>query len=217
MKISILCSDERHPVYKSLVAWCARQSGFISASIVHRKAELSGGDILFLISCSEIVRADDRANFQNSFVIHASDLPKRRGWSPHIWALLDGESQITVSLLAADDPVDSGDIYQQELFDVAAGELLSEINEKLFAAELNLMDWAVANFGQYTPIKQAGDPSYCARRTPADSFIDVDKSIREQFDVLRLADQVRFPAYFDIHGRRYKISLETMERLNDPN
>lgn len=217
MKISILCSDERHPVYKSLVAWSAGQSGFISASIVHSKADLSGGDILFLISCSEIVRADDRASFQYSFVIHASDLPKRRGWSPHIWALLEGESQITVSLLAADDPVDSGDIYQQEVFDVDAGELLTEINEKLFAAELRLMDWVVSNFGQYTPLKQVGEPTYCTRRTPADSVIDVDKPIREQFDVLRLADQARFPAYFDMHGRRYKISLETMERLNDTN
>ena len=43
-------------------------------------------------------------------MIHASDLPKGRGWSPHIWGLINEAQQITISLLEAVDKVDSGDI-----------------------------------------------------------------------------------------------------------
>lgn len=167
---------------------------------------------MFLISCSELVRPEVRAQYTNSFVIHASDLPKQRGWSPYIWALLEGASEVTVTLLAAKDPVDSGDIYHQARFAVARHELLAEVMAKLIAAELELMDWAVSNFGSYAPRAQVGEPSWCPRRRPDDSRIDPEQSLASQFDIIRLSDAERFPAYFDLHGERFAIRLTKMEQ-----
>lgn len=215
MQISFLCSDDRHPVFPHIAAWRDTNISDHEISIVRNKADLVGGEILFLISCAEIVKPVDRSKFQHCFVIHASDLPQRRGWSPHIWAILEGEAEIVVSLLAAADPVDSGDVYAQRRFGVRQDQLLSEINEALFRAEFELVDWAVKNFGAYCPKPQIGEPTYCERRTPEDSRILPEKSILEQFDILRLADPVRFPAFFDYLGQRYQLTLSKFNKQGD--
>ena len=51
--------------------------------------------------------------FQQCLVLHASDLPKNRGWSPHVWSILNGENDITLSLLEAEDKVDMGRIWKK--------------------------------------------------------------------------------------------------------
>ena len=49
------------------------------------------------------------------------------------------------------------------------------------------------------------------RRTPADSRLDPDKSIAEQFELLRVVDNQRYPAFFDHRGRRYRITIEKVD------
>jgi methionyl-tRNA formyltransferase len=95
MRISLLCSDENHPVNSYLKKWIEDNNSTHHIELIRKKCELSGGDILFLISCSEIVDASDRSAYQACLVLHASDLPKGRGWSPHIWQILDETSYVT--------------------------------------------------------------------------------------------------------------------------
>ncbi|MBL9066189.1 MAG: hypothetical protein JNN10_07840 [Sphingopyxis sp.] len=217
MRIEIICSDDRHPVRPYLDRWQCRHATAHEVAIVNTPAQLTGGDILFAISCSDILRPHHRSLFLQSLIIHASDLPCRRGWSPHIWAILEGETRITVSLLTADDPVDSGLIFHQESFHVTKADTLEQINAKLFEAEILLMDWAVVNINSAVPRQQAGEPTYCRRRTPDDSRLDPEQSIAAQFDILRLADSKRFPAFFDLHGHRYALALTRTGTAEDEN
>src|SRR5882757_2342579 len=113
MKISILCSSTSHPVYPHLENWAKAAGARHDVELVREKAELSGGDILFLISCHEIISRRDRQQYGASLVIHASDLPEGRGWSPHIWQILEGKRDIVVSLIEAQDQVDTGAIWAQ--------------------------------------------------------------------------------------------------------
>lgn len=213
MKISVLCSHQNHPVYPQLVKWVERQSTNHTVELVDSKSRLSGGSLLFLISCHEIVGADVRARYESTLVIHASDLPKGRGWSPHIWQVLGGESRITVSLLEAADAVDSGAIWAKRVFDLEGHELWDEINAKLFAIELELMDFAVDNFGRVNPELQTEESlDYFPKRTPQDSQLDPDKSLGEQFNLLRVCDPDRFPAYFELNGHNYRVIIQKHER-----
>lgn len=206
MKISILCSDHEHPVYPLLQEWQKRQRHEVE--LVARAAELSGGDLLFLISCGEIIGQDTRKRYLASLVIHASDLPVGRGWSPHVWQVLQGRSRITVTLLEAEDAVDSGAIWAQRGFSLEGHELYDEINDRLFRCELELMDDAVENFGTIQPQPQdERQATYYPRRTPGDSRIDPLKSLAEQFDLLRVADPRRFPAFFELRGHRYNLAI----------
>lgn len=209
MKVSVLCSSAAHPVYPHLEDWVRRAGADHEVELVRQKAELTGGDILFLISCHEIISLVDRQKYASTLVIHASDLPEGRGWSPHIWQILEGKNRIVVSLIEANDPVDTGPIWAQRYLVLEGHELSDEINDRLFAIELELMDHALEIIGSGKPTPQADrPPSYYRRRTPEDSRLDPSRSIAEQFDLLRVADPQRFPAFFDLRGHRYFVRIE---------
>jgi methionyl-tRNA formyltransferase len=209
MKVSVLCSSPLHPVYPHLEAWVKRAGVSHDIELVQKKAELSGGDILLLVSCHEIISAQDRQRYRASLVIHASDLPEGRGWSPHIWQVLEGKRDIVVSMIEAEDEVDTGPIWAQRQLTLEGHELCDEINERLFAVELDLMDEALERVGRAKPVPQDDrKPSYYRRRTPEDSRLDPHRPIANQFDLLRVADPDRFPAFFDLRGHRYLVRIE---------
>lgn len=210
MKITILCTDHKHPVVKSLNQWVKvmNAKGY-DVNLIYDKSELAGGDFLFLVSCAQIISELDRQKYRYTLVLHASDLPERRGWSPHIWAILDGNNHITVCLLEAAEPVDTGRIWLKKSFLLEGHELLDEINEKLFNLELDLMTDAVTNADRIKPIVQSGEPGdFMRKRVPCDSKIDPYESIAKQFNLLRISDAQRYPAFFEHLGVKYLIKIE---------
>ncbi len=48
---------------------------------------------------------------RNNLVIHASDLPENKGWSPVAYAVLSGQNRITLTLIEAEEKIDAGDVY----------------------------------------------------------------------------------------------------------
>ena len=212
MKIAILNSSENHPVNAWLVKWMEKHKSSHEIGLYRAKEELVSGDILFLISCSEIISKYERDKFNKTLVIHASDLPKGRGWSPHIWELINGAEVVTLSLLEANDKVDSGDIWKKIKINIPKIALYQEINELIFDAELELMDYVVEKFSEIVPYKQSSDEvSYWPRRTPEDSKIDIQKSISDQFDLIRICDAERFPAFFYKGGKKFTLKIEMVD------
>ena len=134
MRISVVCSDRRHPVFPCLEQWCAVKGREHSVELLSDVSALSGGDILLLISCGEIVPEETRKKYRAALVIHASDLPVGRGWSPLVWQILQGKHDIAVSLLEAADPVDSGAVLTKRWLHFNGTELFDEINAALFGA-----------------------------------------------------------------------------------
>ena len=86
--------------------------------------------------------------------------------------------------------------------------LYDEINARLFAVEIELMSWALEHCDRAQPRPQAGEPSYYRRRVPADSRIDPERPLVESFDLLRVADPERYPAFFEHRGQKYRIRIE---------
>ena len=212
MNITILNSSDDHPIKTWLETWVKNNQDKHIIQLCCSKKELDGGDLLFLISCSEIISEKERSKFKNTLVIHASDLPKGRGWSPHIWEIINGADRITLSLLEAEDKVDSGDIWKKIKISIPKLALYEEINKLIFDAEIELMNFAVENFYQIEPYKQSAiEPSYWSKRTKKDSEIDIHKSIEEQFDLIRVCDFERFPAFFYKNGKKFRLKIENME------
>jgi methionyl-tRNA formyltransferase len=210
MNISILCSDPNHPIVPHLQAWIASssQAGHC-LSLVHDKKQLKGGDLLFLVSCTAIINAEERLQFRHVLVLHASNLPRGRGWSPYIWDVLNGSDTLHVCLLEAAEPVDSGAILLRTTIQLVGDELLPEIHQRLFAAELSLIQQLIDIYPTIQPQPQQGDPGPTyRRRTPEDSRIDPEKTLAEQFDLLRVVDAERYPAFFDYRGQRYYLKIE---------
>lgn len=212
MKIAIVCSDQTHPVYQHLETWCRRYSAVHDINIATKLDKLPAAEILFLVSCSEIVRDQHRAKFGHIMVLHASDLPEGKGWSPYVWDILAGKEQLTLSLIDAADPVDSGAIWAKKTFHVDKNLLWDEINELLFTAELSLMNEAIelVKAGASCVPQETSGETWHRKRTQKDSELDPAKSIAEQFDLLRICDPNRYPAHLEFRGSRYKITIERM-------
>jgi len=214
LKISLLCTDVDHPIYPKLMNWAKTNQQLYDIEIQTCSSALrDDGDFLFLISCSELIPDSIRARFQNTLVLHASDLPAGRGWSPHIWQIIEGRREITLTLLEAEDEVDSGKIWLKKEIPIEATALYDEINAKIFAAELAMIDQAVHEFNNISPKKQADDvmPSYYRKRTPSDSRLDVSRTLQSQFDLIRVCDPKRYPAFFDYQGQRFVVKIEKIE------
>lgn len=213
MKIALLCSDQNHPIREYLRRWMSSIGSVHNVTLHDSKRDLGNGDILFLISCTEIVGRAERSKFRAALVLHASDLPEGRGWSPHVWQLLNGAEHITLSLLEAEEKVDSGKIWAKRKIPVPKDALWNEINDLLFQAEIDLIDMAVENFGEIKPKPQDDlvGASYYPRRTPQDSKLDPHQTIAQQFNKIRVCDPNRFPAYFELYGKKYKLALEKID------
>src|SRR5690349_19810449 len=98
MKISVFSNNLDHPIYPTLRKWVKKVSKRHRVQLVSTKNKLVPGDLLFLICCSEIIRMDVRKNYRYTLVVHASDLPMGRGWSPQNWQVVEGKNKIPVSL-----------------------------------------------------------------------------------------------------------------------
>ncbi len=212
MKISILCSSKSHPVFSFLESWKRKRIEDFDIELVEQGAALTGGDILFLISCNEIIGREIRDKYYATLVVHASDLPSGRGWSPLVWQILEKKSDFVVTLLEAENQLDSGPIWSQRKLFIAGHELYDEINHKLFEAELDLMSDAIDNFSTVVPRPQSKtQASYYRKRTPDDSRIDPTRPLVDQFDLLRIADPARYPAFFDLRGHRYIVQIRKVQ------
>jgi methionyl-tRNA formyltransferase len=208
LNVSILCTDTQHPVNAWLERWAERHRAEANVEIRHDFKDLRGGDFLFLVSCHQIIRKPTRDLFRHTLVLHASALPQGRGMSPHIWQVLEGRDRITLTLLNAEDTLDSGDIWHQAEIRLQGTELYDEINAALFDAEVALMDWALQHCDRTQPRAQSGEGSFYRRRTPQNSRIDPTLPLLESFNQLRVADPQRYPAYFEHLGRKYLIRIE---------
>lgn len=213
MRITILCTDKNHPFIERLKSWVNLIQTKHDVNLIHNKDDITGGDILFLISCQDFIPKTERIKYNNVFLIHASDLPTGRGWSPHIWEIINGSKYIIISLISAEDKIDTGKIYKKIQIQIEPHELWDEINKKLFDVEIKLMDYAIASFKNLEGIEQDQNikPTYYEKRTPEDSEIDPKSTLFEQFNKIRVMDPNRYPAFFELHGFKYQLRIEKID------
>lgn len=178
--------------------------------IAHRVEQALPADFCFCLSFSRIVSAEVRKQYRHTLVVHESDLPDGRGWAPMTWQILEGKSRIPVTLIEAVDAVDAGHIYLQEWITLDGTELNPEWRALQARATQDLcVQWLQA----YPAIvdrarPQMGAGSIYVRRLPADSRLDPSKTLAEQFNLLRVVDNQNYPAFFEMLGRLYQISID---------
>lgn len=215
MKIDVLTSEPAHPIVPVLSAWVTQACREHDALLCYDIDELRGGDILFLVSCARVVRRDVRQRYGKVLVLHASDLPRGRGWSPHVWDIIAGADHITLSLIDADDPVDSGAIWSKERVAINRAWDFEEISSAIFEAELAMMSRGISLVlagHQPEPQSEAG-VSHHRKRTPDDSRLAPECTLAAAFDLLRVADPVRYPCFFEYRGSRYKLKMERVREV----
>lgn len=173
--------------------------------ILFNHDDVVSGDILFILSCEKKFK---RLNLnKNNIVVHESDLPQGKGWSPVTWQILENKTKITVTLFEATDEIDAGEIYLQDYILFEGWELLPEIKRKQGEITNKLLLKYLELYPNIKGKPQEGNNSFYKRRTPKDSELNIEKSIEEQFNLLRVCDNEQYPAFFILNNRKYILKL----------
>jgi len=217
MQVDILTSNANHPgladIKKSLRLDIFKAQ--LSVAIFDDVTRLRGRGILFLVSYQRKFNMFEYPDYDHVIVFHASDLPKGKGWSPYVWDILNGAEMITVCAIDAGEEIDSGDIWAKATFNVSKTDFLKDVLERISSAQLGLMLEVISMIcSGEGPVPQDPytDATYFPKRTPEDSYLDPDKTLKQLFDQIRMSDPHRFPAMLELHGEKFKI---IMERIND--
>lgn len=188
---------------------CEIKSKFgFNTLIVSHQNEIKEGYVCFALSCTSIIKKINLIKNQHNIVVHPSPLPLGRGFSPLAWQILNGENEITFCLLEADENVDQGPIYQKKIVRFSGYELNSEIKKIQAQTTIQMCVEFLDNVKKLKKHDQIGIPSYYKRRTNKDSELNINKTIKDQFNLLRIVDNERYPAFFYIDGHKYNIKID---------
>jgi methionyl-tRNA formyltransferase len=176
-------------------------------SLHHDPSEICDRDIVFVLGYTKLLRADFLETNRLPLVIHESDLPKGKGFSPVQWQILEGKNEIPVCLIHATADLDAGDILERDVIRLQGHELFADIRRKQAETTLRLMERILTKYPGISKVSQTGTESKYRRRTRKDDRLDVHQSIADQFNALRIADNKRYPAYFIHNGHTYILKI----------
>ena len=209
IKVGFLFDRDNDWIHRELVGlnWLPEFSSRYEYINTFDTSDVTGIDILFILGYTKILPGKFLASNSLNLVIHESALPLGRGFSPVQWQILEGANEIPVCLIEATDHVDSGDIYGTTTIKLDRHELMPEIRLAQANATKELIVSLLNKFPHYSKAAQVGSTTYFRRRSRDDDRLDPDKTIREQFNQLRIADNDLYPAYFEIDGVEYLVRI----------
>jgi methionyl-tRNA formyltransferase len=169
--------------------------------------DIRRGDCLFLIGCRSILSKEQLQLNKYNLVLHPSKLPEGRGSAALIWKILEGDNEFYLTLFEANTKIDSGDIYYQEKIMLEGHELSDEIRYKQAMKAFDIVLKFIDSYPNVHGKKQEGKSTFYPKRTPKDSELNIDKTIREQFNLLRVVDNERYPAFFNYRGHKFVLRI----------
>lgn len=173
-------------------------------------------DAVFILSYHRIIEPVYLRRHRHNIVIHASDLPAGKGWAPLFWQVLEGQDEIVFTMFEASKGVDNGDVYMKKTLHLCGAELNGELRRKQADLTMLMCQEFVKQYDIYKkPTPQIGNESFYPKRTPKESELDIEKTIKEQFNLLRIVDNDNYPAFFELEGRRYRLTIELDEGPNE--
>ncbi len=206
MKIGILTSPNQwFIVYAEQLSKQIKNSKLL---LNHTEIE-DGFDILFILSYHKIIPENVLQKNRHNIVIHASNLPKGKGWAPMFWQILEGKNEIPFTMFEASDGVDNGDIYMQETLDLTGYELNDTLRDEQANFIIEMCLKFINNYDNYRNAQaQRGEESFYSKRSAKDSELDINKTIKEQFNLLRIVSNDKYPAFFEMDGHKYILKIE---------
>jgi len=177
------------------------------AELFFKARDIPEGDVLFLLGCISIIPGEILKRNKNNIVIHESDLPKGRGWSPIAWQVMENKNRIPIVLFEAAEEADSGPIYLKDYIQLDGTELLAEIKQKQGEKTAELIYSFLEKWPDIQARPQQGEPSFYRRRTRKDDALDIEKSLIENFNHLRIVDNEKYPAWFEYKGQKYILKI----------
>ncbi|MDQ1437068.1 MAG: methionyl-tRNA formyltransferase [Acidimicrobiaceae bacterium] len=137
--------------------------------------------------------------------VHFSLLPRWRGAAPVERAILAGDAETGVCIMALDEGLDTGPVYTCESTPIGAEETADDLRSRLVEIGTGLLvDRLRTGLGE--PSEQQGEPTYAAKLEPEEFCIDWSKPAAEIHRLVRLGR-----AWTTFRGRRLRILRATLD------
>lgn len=175
---------------------------------ISKNSKLIKNKIVFVLSYTKILGNDFLKQNKEVLIVHPSNLPKDRGFAPVQYQVLKKKNLIHVSLIRASQKVDAGPVAIRDTFFLKGHELSDEIREKQSLAIFKVVKKFLKQYPNINYKKQKGVSSFNKRRTAFDSELSINKSIKSQFNLLRIVDNKFYPAFFKYRNNTYYIRIE---------
>ena len=134
------------------------------------------------------------------------------------WQIREGASCIKSAFFEAVAGFDAGPIHLQTSINLNGTELVNEWRKLQAEATINFCLQWVDRYRELIEAArhQTGEVSHYRRRRPADSRLDPERTLAEQFELLRVVDNDRYPAFFEWRGRCYELHVRLEQLQNHP-
>ncbi len=175
--------------------------------IAAKHKDIKQGDCAVFLGCEQIVKSETLKLNKYNLVVHESKLPRGKGMSPLTWQILEGRNKIPITLFGATNKVDSGDIYLQDFMHFRGDELVDELRQQQGGKTVELIVKFINSYKKIKSRKQKGKSTFYPRRAPQDSELNINKTIKSQFNLLRVVDNKRYPAFFRYKGEKYFLNI----------
>lgn len=116
---------------------------------------------------------------------HFSLLPRWRGAAPVERAILAGDAETGVCLMAIDSGLDTGPVYSCERVGIGAEETAGELRQRLAILGASMLVGAL-DTGLGEPVPQQGVPTYADKIEPEDLHLDWSRPAEELARVVRV-------------------------------
>ncbi|MCK6561190.1 methionyl-tRNA formyltransferase-like protein [candidate division KSB1 bacterium] len=145
---------------------------------------------------------------KGTYVFHDSMLPRYRGFSPTVWAVINGEQQTGVTLFEMADEVDAGDIIDQEEVSIGTDETIQPVIDRVTQTYLALLERnlfpLLGGTARKTPQDHAHATFVC-KRLPEDNRIDWTAPARSSYNLIRAVTAPYPGAYTTLNDRTLRV------------
>lgn len=181
-------------------------------NVAHRKWNAFWSDpvdLLLMVSWRYLVPSNiyRRARL-GAYVFHDSLLPKYRGFSPTVWAMINGETETGVTLFEVTEEVDAGDIVDQRAVAIGFTDKIADVVGRVTDAYLKMIEdnlCALLSGNVQARPQNHDQATYTCKWMPADAQIDWRESAESIYNLVRATSHPYPGAYTFLDGRKLTV------------
>jgi methionyl-tRNA formyltransferase len=165
----------------------------------------TGADAGVVVAFGQILPESLFTSVPLGFVnVHFSLLPRWRGAAPVERAILAGDAETGVCIMAIEQGLDTGAVFARAATPIGDDETAGELRERLVALGTDLLVETLPNLTTITPSPQVGEPTLAPKLTVDEFELDFARPADELVRVVR-AGNPRPGAWTTVDGRRLKV------------
>jgi methionyl-tRNA formyltransferase len=166
-------------------------------------------DLLLAVSWRYLVPAEVfRRVRRGAYVFHDSLLPEYRGFSPTVWAIVNGADHTGVSLFEMSEEMDAGRIVDQQRVPIGADETIADVLRRVTGVYLEVLQRNFAALRDGNAAARVQDHSratYTCRRTTDDNRIDWTLPAQRVYNLIRGVTAPYPGAFTLLAGERLRV------------